>query len=217
MWRSFLKSILVGKSLIWGALFLMVSASVELRFWESFDLWSIRFIQSIHSETLDYFFASLFTYLGSPELTTLTVLLMAWILRKKYGLASALELVISFGLVTVIEVLAKCFLMQPGPPMEFDRKIFVLERFYIDTPGSYPSGHALRIFFVGLFLIRWARIQRWPLRHWFLPLIGVVMILMTMNRVYSGDHWLSDVIGSFFLAILGLSWIHLEKNEKVET
>lgn len=69
------------------------------------------------------------------------------------------------------------------------------------TVGSYPSGHTtLSVTVYGLIAIL-ARQKMHPDSRWFLyKALLIILTGIILSRLYLGSHWLSDVIGSLFLA-----------------
>lgn len=66
---------------------------------------------------------------------------------------------------------------------------------------SFPSGHTVHyvvflgfLWFLTLILVR-PRLLRWPL----LGLLGALVLLVGLSRVYLGAHWASDVLGGYLL------------------
>jgi undecaprenyl-diphosphatase len=87
----------------------------------------------------------------------------------------------------------------------------------LSQPGDYsfPSGHTVHyvvflgfLWFLTLVLVR-PRLLSWPL----LGVIGALVLLVGLSRIYLGAHWASDVIGGYLLggallatAIRGYRW-----------
>jgi len=73
---------------------------------------------------------------------------------------------------------------------------------------SFPSGHVLTytaffgfLFFLGITLLKpsWARTL-------LLVILGALVALVGVSRIYVGDHWASDVVGAY---LLGSIWLVL--------
>lgn len=78
--------------------------------------------------------------------------------------------------------------------------------------GSFPSGHVLNLtaFFGFLFFLAWTLARPSPLRAVALLVCGGLVVLIGPARVYSGQHWPSDVLGGYLLGGLWLAiTIHL--------
>ncbi|MEO7020806.1 MAG: phosphatase PAP2 family protein [Ktedonobacteraceae bacterium] len=81
------------------------------------------------------------------------------------------------------------------------------------TGQSFPSGHVMAyvafwglIFFFTLILFQGGRWWRVAL----LIFSGLVIVLVGPSRIYLGDHWSSDVLGSYLIgALWGWAWLWL--------
>jgi undecaprenyl-diphosphatase len=70
----------------------------------------------------------------------------------------------------------------------------------IETPYSYPSGHAFRTLLLAAALwLTWGGGADRPRTRLRYVLIAVV-VLMGAALIYLGDHWTSEVIGGYALA-----------------
>lgn len=93
------------------------------------------------------------------------------------------------------------------------KKIFLRDRPYVANPSirgiflsngtSFPSGHSLTAMIVFLFLIFFIFTQTRSKREricW--SALGVVYLLLNaFNRMYLGQHYLTDILGGYFLGI----------------
>jgi hypothetical protein len=67
------------------------------------------------------------------------------------------------------------------------------------SQGAYPSGGAL---LVALGWIMGGAVIAWLRPSWRLPLVGITLLALAVHlfaRVAVGDHWLTDVVGSYLL------------------
>ncbi len=74
------------------------------------------------------------------------------------------------------------------------------------TDPSFPSGHVVQytaLFGFAFFLI-YVLAERSTFRTIALVLLAVPMVLVGPSRLYLGQHWLSDVLGGYALAVLFL-------------
>jgi membrane-associated phospholipid phosphatase len=68
------------------------------------------------------------------------------------------------------------------------------------SQGAYPSGGAL---LVALGWIIGGAVTAWLRPSWRLPIVGLAVLALAVHlvaRVAVGDHWLTDVVGSYLLA-----------------
>lgn len=95
-----------------------------------------------------------------------------------------------------VEVLMKISIHQSALPDQF-RLPSRYPLTVVDLPGSYPSGHAMRIafFFVFLAILAWSRGE--PAGR--ASAIGLLVLALpaAYTRIYMGYHWTSDVVAGF--------------------
>jgi undecaprenyl-diphosphatase len=78
--------------------------------------------------------------------------------------------------------------------------------------GSFPSGHVLNLtaFFGFLVFLAWTQLRPSAIRTLVLVVCGGLVALIGPARIYSGEHWPSDVLGGYMLGGLWLAiTIHL--------
>jgi len=95
--------------------------------------------------------------------------------------------------LAAVEVALKLTISQAPVPAVFHRSV-PYPAFHLVLPGSYPSGHAMRIAFACFFAI--AASYRRPMA---VSLLVCAALVLGMSRVYLGEHWLSDVVGGLVL------------------
>lgn len=81
------------------------------------------------------------------------------------------------------------------------------EAFYLEKSFSFPSGHAaISIALYGfLFLTIW-RHDKHHLKNKTLILLGLLIFLVGLSRLYLGVHYFSDVLAGY---LVGLIWLWL--------
>jgi undecaprenyl-diphosphatase len=72
---------------------------------------------------------------------------------------------------------------------------------------SFPSGHVM--FYLGFFGFIWflafTLLKPSLKRSLLLVFFGILIVLIGVSRVYLGEHWPSDVLGSYLLGSLTLA------------
>lgn len=188
-----------------GALVLVAIAFAVLTFlvktMPSFaiDLQITRAIQSISSP----FFGTLMSAVSwagfGPQDVIITVLIVLLI----YGLGLQWEAVMALFAAlfsTGVNLLVKDLVRRPRPTIGMVNVIDTLKSY------SFPSGHVM--FYLGFlgfigFLV-FSLLKPSIKRSLILILIGIPVVLIGISRIYLGEHWASDVLGSYLLGSLTL-------------
>lgn len=168
---------------------------------------------------------SFFSVLGSMEVTgVIWTLIFIFLVIKKW-LFTALSLLL-LPAALAIEVFGKLFVYHPAPQYLFYRGVLEVNfpLHFTQTNYSYPSGHETRTAFLIVFLMCFFLYRKARGRvHFFIqPILVGILVVMTVSRIYLGEHWTTDVIGGFLIgASFGLlSGVTVPKNrvkERVET
>lgn len=183
-------------SLAGFAVFILITLAVHLRWLEAIDGAVAIGAHGLGSRLLDVV-ARGAAILFSFEVVLLAAGVCAFLLwRRGAGLWSLAP----FGFVplTLIEVGLKLTVAQGPLPIDLQRSAHY-PLIHATLPGSFPSGHAMRIAFVcllaGLALPGHSAVGRRLLAG---VLIGAACVL-ALGRVYLGQHWISDVVAGFIL------------------
>lgn len=144
---------------------------------------------------------SYFSVLGSAEITGIIwmVIFFLMVIKKFWMTAASLFLL---PLALAIEVYGKLFVHHPAPPFLFYRGVldvkFPLQ--FTHTDYSYPSGHETRTAFLVVFLMCFFFFRRSVFFQSIAqPLLLGFLAIMTVSRIYLGEHWTSDVVGGFLI------------------
>lgn len=188
---------------ILGLLFLSASALTLAAY--SFGVFRFDLIVALFVREQDHpAFSSLMTavsFLGDGWVPVFLVFAVAGIcvLKRKWLEAAFVIITLSSG---ILAGALKHIVGRPRPPG------------FIFSPGdifpsinqyAYPSGHVLFfvVFFGFVAYLGWkflAGLTRWIL----VSICGILILLIGPSRIYLGQHWMSDVIGSY---LIGTFWL----------
>jgi len=175
----------------WFALaFIALCVLVVVGATQPVDYWAQTCAQNLASRPLDVT-AAVITTLGGAEITGVMTLILSFIWWRHKGIRGLVPLLLFIGVA--IEIVLKYSLPHPGPPPDLARGFDYLSLFYLTTPFSFPSGHALRITFLVVLV---------ELRTLLLRVTGwVLVVAVAFTRLYLNIHWASDVVGGILLGL----------------
>ena len=163
-----------------------------------FDLVFSQFLQAHQPQWLLFFnlFISGFDFFLLPLALALFLLK-----KKKYPKEAILILVSGFSFVLVSLMKRGFSLPCPAPPA-----VKLLFSFARQRTACYPSGHVFDyVGFFGLLICLRRRIfQSIWLQQAIFGLGLFLITLVGISRIFLGAHWLTDVLGGYFL---GLGWL----------
>ncbi|NGQ94778.1 phosphatase PAP2 family protein [Brevibacillus sp. SYP-B805] len=184
-------------SLTWAAVWFVVFAGIAAGYLSGalapLDQAAFRLVASLRSDGLTAALAAI-THLGGPEgLIPVAILLMIGAYFRGIRIEAVL-LLLTLGVGELLNETAK-LLFDRSRPSGFN---------LIDLPGSasFPSGHAMvgGAFYLLLSLLIAKRCGGRPLAGWLsLPPL-VLVVLISISRVYLGVHYASDVLGGLSFA-----------------
>jgi undecaprenyl-diphosphatase len=102
----------------------------------------------------------------------------------------------------VLAGVIKLLVGRPRPP-GLSLNPFDVFQFY--NQYAYPSGHVLFfvVFFGFVAFLAWKCLED-GLRWFSMSICAILIVLIGPSRIYLGEHWVSDVIGSY---IIGAFWL----------
>jgi membrane-associated phospholipid phosphatase len=163
------------------------------------DLRITRTIQMINLPA----FALLMSLISWPGFSPQAMIIAALIILLIYVFGLHWEAVMALLATvfsTAIDVLIKDLIQRPRP---LPAQVNVFAKL---TSYSFPSGHVM--FYVSFFGFIWflafTLLKPSFKRVLILVLFGSLVVLIGVSRVYLGEHWASDVLGSYLLGSLTL-------------
>ena len=211
--------LLLAAGLGFSALFIVLFSEIAEEAMEQetwlFDSSIIGFFQSIESSVLDVLMIAT-TEMGSVWFVTafsIAVIGLLWFKeRDKWGILFFLIAVGGGGLLTL---LLKNLYERERPSINPE----------IDAIGfSFPSGHSMgSVIFYGFVMYLVLRSSRSELfKGLAISMMGVLVVLIGISRIYLGAHFPSDVLAGFIagaiwliLSILALEWIQWQSMSTV--
>jgi undecaprenyl-diphosphatase len=129
-------------------------------------------------------------------LTALIILILAWLGQRWEAQTAALA---AIG-VGVLNTMVKLLIHRPRPEADLVHTARLLESY------SFPSAHVMfyTVFFGFLFFLGFTRLRPSLLRSLLLTILGGLVALVGLSRIYRGEHWFSDVLAAYLLGGLAL-------------
>jgi membrane-associated phospholipid phosphatase len=163
------------------------------------DLQITRAIQLINFPS----FAKLMSIVSWPGFGPQDIIITGLIILLIFGFGLRWEAVmalIASLFTTGINLLVKDLVQRPRPTPS---QVNVFAKL---TSYSFPSGHVM--FYLGFFGFIWflgfTLLKPSLKRSLLLVFFGILIVLVGVSRVYLGEHWASDVLGSYLLGSLTL-------------
>jgi membrane-associated phospholipid phosphatase len=165
----------------------------------SIDLQITKAIQTINFP----FFAFLMTAVSWPGFNPQSIIITALIVLLIYAFGlhwEAVMALIAAVFSTAINILVKDLIQRPRPAPNLVNVIATLNSY------SFPSGHVM--FYLGFFgfigFLAFSLLKPSFKRSFVLVLLGSLILLIGISRIYLGQHWASDVLGAYLLGSLTL-------------
>lgn len=176
-----------------GAFALLAFAATSTPFFP-IDLEITKALQSIRSPI----FLAIMNAISWPGFFPQSAIIPALIALLLFRLDlrwEAVMTVVAAFLPPLVNLLVKDLIRRPRPPIDLVDVFRVLDSY------SFPSGHVM--FYIGYFGFLWflvyTLLKPAPGRSLLLILLGSLIALVGVSRIYLGQHWASDVLGAALL------------------
>ena len=155
-----------------------------------FDSVVYNFLVNNRNEVLNNFFKIITQFGSAIVLIIITILCVIFIRDKKYKILVPANLVT----IAIINIVLKNFFLRPRP-----NELRLIE----ETGYSFPSGHAMAstAFYGLLIYIVHEKVENKILRNTICIMLGLLILLISISRIYVGVHYTSDVIAGTCLSI----------------
>ena len=155
-----------------------------------FDSVVYYFLVNNRNEVLNNFFKIITQFGSALVLIIITILCVIFIRDKKYKILVPANLVT----IAIINIVLKNFFLRPRP-----NELRLIE----ETGYSFPSGHAMAsTAFYGLIIyIVHEKVENKILRNTICIMLGLLILLISISRIYVGVHYTSDVIAGTCFSI----------------
>ncbi len=167
------------------------------------DLAASHLIQSFHAGWYDV----LMRGVSEPGYPPQVYVLVAWIFVVLFftGLKweLAMEVFTNVG-IGVVGLAIKVLVDRPRATADLVNVMRVLDGGKQSFPAGHVQGYVTIFGFLGY--VSWVRCKNPWVRAVSLVFIGAMIVLIGISRVYTGEHWLTDVIGGY---LLGSIWLIL--------
>ena len=186
--KKYIKWIVCALSLI---LFLILTYLVKTNNELNFDSSVYNFISNFINNNLTNI-VKIITYLGSATIVIgITILSLIILKNKKIGICMIINLIT----ITLLQYILKFLIGRPRPV-----GINLIE----EKNFSFPSGHSLTAMAFYGFIIYLIYNSKLKYKNIYILLLGLLILLIGLSRVYLGVHYITDVIGGFSFSMFYL-------------
>lgn len=177
------------------------------------DLQITQAIQSFHPKWFDMLMRTV-TFMGNvvPGALSLGAAALFLIFFKRSY--EAKMLIFSAIILSCIGILFKQLVGRVRPDGTIINQVATFT-----SNDSFPSGHVL--FFIGfygfLLYLCFVQVKKSRLKYMYISILGSLLVLIGLSRIYLGAHWFSDVIGAYLLGFVWLSLLsYIYKKRKLQ-
>lgn len=182
-------------------IFLVLAVLAHTIAYFAFDVTITREVQEFRADWFDVLMRAL-SWIGfAPQVNVISAAIFLFL----YARGLKWETVVSFASVVGVSVVGfgiKLLVDRPRPSADLVNVISQLSDF------SFPSGHVLYFtaFFGFLLFLAYTLLKHSWRRTLLLIVLGGMVALIGLSRIYLGQHWASDVLAAY---LLGSIWLTL--------
>ena len=147
-------------------------------------------VQNMRTDILTSIFKIITNFGGAYCLIIIAMLSAIFIKDKKIAFSIPINLI----LITIFNLVLKNIVERPRP---------IGYRLIDETGYSFPSGHSMvSAAFYGLIIyFVWKNIKDKKLKYISCAVLGILVALIGISRIYLGVHYASDVLGGFTISV----------------
>jgi membrane-associated phospholipid phosphatase len=198
-WRRYRASVFQGYLIGAVVVFLLLAVLAHTIAYFTFDVTITREVQEFNAGWFDVLMRTL-SWIGfAPQVYVISFLILFFL----YASGLKWETAVAFASVVGISVLGlgiKILVDRPRPSADLVHVISQLSDF------SFPSGHVLYFtaFFGFLLFLAYTLLKHSWWRTLLLVILGGMVAMIGLSRIYEGQHWASDVLAAY---LLGSVWL----------
>lgn len=200
-WRRYRATVFLGYMIGAVVVFLVLAVLAKTVAYFTFDVTVTHVVQTFNPGWFNALMFAL-SWIGfGPQAYVLTALVLLFLFASglKWETIAALCSVIGS---TSLGLGIKVLIDRPRPSADLVNVISQLSDF------SFPSGHVLffTVFFGFLIFLAYTLLKHSWWRTLVLVILGLMVALIGLSRIYLGQHWASDVVAAY---LLGSIWLTL--------
>jgi membrane-associated phospholipid phosphatase len=200
-WRRYRASVFLGYMLVAVIVFFILAVLAHTVAYFTFDVTITRAVQTFHAGWFDVLMRAL-SWIGfAPQEWVISLVVVLFLYASGLKWETVVTIMSLVG-STVLGVGVKLLVDRPRPSADL---VTVLSQL---KDNSFPSGHVLYFTtFVGFLLfLSFTLLKHSWWRTSLLIILGGMVALIGLSRIYEGQHWASDVIAAY---LLGSVWLGL--------
>ncbi len=200
-WRHYRASVFQGYLIGAVVVFLLLAVLAHTVAYFTFDVTITREVQEFNAGWFDVLMRAV-SWIGfAPQVYVISFLILLFL----YTSGLEWESVVAFASVVGISVLGLGIKLSVDRPRPSADLVYVISQL---SDFSFPSGHVLYFtaFFGFLVFLVYTLLKHSWWRTLLIAILGGMVALIGLSRIYEGQHWASDVLAAY---LLGSVWLTL--------